>query len=78
LEGVLRLILPQGFELWRFVVYPVMLLLIMLLKSNGLFGDYEMPYLRQLIPPLKKKYDKSAKTSATPPGGNTAVQEASE
>jgi len=78
LEGVLRLVLPQGFELWRFVVYPVMLLLIMLLKSNGLFGDYEMPYLRQIMPPLKRLFNKDAKTSATPPGGNTAVKEASE
>jgi len=55
LEGVLRLVLPQGFELWRYVVYPLILLLIMLLRPKGIFGDYEMPYLRQLLPPLRKK-----------------------
>jgi branched-chain amino acid transport system permease protein len=55
LEGLLRLILPQGFETWRFVVYPLMLLIMMLLKPNGLFGNYEIPYLQNFIPPLKKK-----------------------
>jgi branched-chain amino acid transport system permease protein len=69
LEGVLRLILPQGFELWRYVVYPLVLLLTMLLRPKGLFGDYELPFLRQLLPPLKK----SAKTTAQNP-----VQEATE
>ncbi len=55
LEGVLRLVLPQGFETWRYVVYPLMLLLIMLLRPKGMFGDYEMPFLRQLLPPLTQE-----------------------
>ncbi len=50
LEGFLRLFLPQGFETWRFVVYPVLLLIMMLIKPNGLFGNYEIPYLQQVIP----------------------------
>ena len=52
LEGFLRIFLPQGFETWRFVVYPLLLLLVMLLKPKGLFGEYEIPYLRQVLPPL--------------------------
>jgi branched-chain amino acid transport system permease protein len=52
LEGFLRLWLPQGFETWRFVVYPLLLLLVMLLKPKGLFGDFEMPFLRQSLPSL--------------------------
>jgi branched-chain amino acid transport system permease protein len=52
LEGVLRQVLPQDFVTWRFVVYPVLLLLVMLLKPKGLLGDFEFPFLRQLIPPL--------------------------
>jgi len=56
LEGVLRLVLPQGFETWRFVVYPVLLLIMMLLKPNGLVGKFEIPYLRDLLP---LKYRKS-------------------
>lgn len=52
LEGVLRLILPEGFETWRYVVYPIILLLVMLLRPKGVFGDYELPFLRQLLPPM--------------------------
>jgi branched-chain amino acid transport system permease protein len=54
-EFILRQVLPQGFENWRFVVFPVLLLIMMLLKPNGLFGNYEMPFLRQVLPPLRKK-----------------------
>jgi branched-chain amino acid transport system permease protein len=68
LEGFLRLVLPEGFETWRFVVYPVMLLIMMLLKPKGLFGDYEIPFIRAVIPALKKnkpdKNKKSVKESA--------------
>jgi branched-chain amino acid transport system permease protein len=52
LEGVLRLVLPQGFETWRFVVYPLILLLVMLLRPSGMLGEYEMPFLRKIIPAL--------------------------
>ena len=55
LEGFLRLILPQGFETWRFVVYPLLLLIMMLLKPNGLFGNFEITFLRQILPPLRTK-----------------------
>ncbi|GAB4499349.1 MAG: hypothetical protein OHK0052_14230 [Anaerolineales bacterium] len=55
LEGVLRLFLPEGFETWRFVVYPLLLLVIMLLKPKGILGEFEIPFLRQVIPPLRKK-----------------------
>lgn len=54
LEGLLRLVLPTGFETWRFVVYPLLLLLLMLLKPKGLLGEFELPYLRQIIPSLPK------------------------
>jgi branched-chain amino acid transport system permease protein len=72
LEGFLRLFLPQGFETWRFVVYPLLLLLVMLLKPKGLFGDYELPFLRQELPPLaptaaarKDESDRPALTTTT-------------
>ncbi len=55
LEGALRLVLPPGFETWRFVVYPIILLLMMLLRPGGLFGKYEMPFLRRMLPPLRQK-----------------------
>ncbi len=54
LEGVLRLFLPQGFETWRFVVYPILLLVTMLLRPKGIFGEFEIPFLRQVLPKIRK------------------------
>jgi branched-chain amino acid transport system permease protein len=80
LEGFLRLFLPEGFETWRFVVYPLLLLLIMLLKPNGLFGGYEIPFLKQRIPPLsptaRTRMDEQAQGAAITT--TTTPQEASE
>jgi branched-chain amino acid transport system permease protein len=45
LEGLLRVILGQlGTEAptWRFVLYPIALLLLMLLRPQGLFGNLEV------------------------------------
>ncbi len=61
LEGVLRLYLPQGFETWRLVVYPLVLLVMMLLRPEGLFGRYEIPFLRRVLPPLPPKAEAVAK-----------------
>ncbi len=66
LEGVLRLVLPQGFETWRYVVYPLLLLVMMLLKPSGLFGNFEIPYLRQMLPPPLRKNGAVAEAA---PGG---------
>lgn len=55
LEGVLRLYLPEGFETWRFVIYPIVLLLMMLLRPQGLMGRYEIAFLRRPLPPPKKE-----------------------
>jgi branched-chain amino acid transport system permease protein len=59
LEGVLRLYLPEGFETWRFVVYPLILLVMMLLRPQGLMGKYEIPFLRQRLPEPRKKADQT-------------------
>jgi branched-chain amino acid transport system permease protein len=55
LEG-LRL-LPQGMELWRFVIYPLILLLVMLLRPQGLFGGTELGFLKPKVWPRRKKND---------------------
>jgi branched-chain amino acid transport system permease protein len=52
IEG-LRVVLPQGFEDWRFVVYPILLLLIMLLRQRGLLGTTEWGWLRGPLPPVR-------------------------
>jgi branched-chain amino acid transport system permease protein len=58
LEGVLRLVLPPGFESWRYVVYPLILLIMMLLRPKGLLGGFEFPFIKADLPPLKKKENK--------------------
>jgi len=50
IEG-LRVLLPQGFEDWRFVIYPIILLLVMLLRPQGLLGTTEWGWLRAPLPP---------------------------
>jgi len=69
LEGILRLVLPEGFETWRFVVYPILLLLLMLLKPKGLLGGFEFPFIRQVMPPLRKSAS-SSNSSEPNPGNN--------
>ncbi|MFP3896942.1 MAG: branched-chain amino acid ABC transporter permease [Anaerolineales bacterium] len=49
IEG-LRVVLPDGFEGWRFVIYPVLLLLIMLLRQEGLLGTDEWGWLKAPAP----------------------------
>ncbi len=53
LEG-LRL-LPQGMELWRYVIYPLILLLVMLLRPQGLFGGTEIGFLKSRKWPRREK-----------------------
>ncbi len=54
LEGM-RIWLPQGFETWRFVVYPIILLLLMLLRPQGLLGKLELGFLRAPRWPRREK-----------------------
>jgi len=52
IEG-LRVILPQGFEDWRFVIYPILLLIIMLLRQRGLLGSVEWGWLNAPYVPVR-------------------------
>jgi len=54
LEGM-RIWLPQGFEAWRFVVYPIVLLLMMLLRPQGLMGKVELGFLKATKWPLRER-----------------------
>jgi len=63
LEGVLRLYLPAGFETWRFVVYPLLLIMMMLLRPEGLLGQYEIAFLRAKLPTLNRKLTTPAPTA---------------
>jgi len=54
LEG-LRIVLPSGTETWRFVIYPIALILIMLLRPQGLFGGLEIGFLKPPKWPRRQK-----------------------
>jgi branched-chain amino acid transport system permease protein len=50
LEGLLRVILGQlgtDAPTWRFVLYPIALLLLMLLKPAGLLGNVEWGFFKK-------------------------------
>lgn len=54
LEG-LRIFLPQGAEAWRYIIYPLALLLIMLLRPQGLLGGVEWGFLKPIEWPARKQ-----------------------
>jgi len=73
LEGLLRLLLPDGFESWRYVVYPLVLLLMMLLRPEGLMGSYEMPFLRKKLPPPVESDGNGADVAPMAPGNGEVI-----
>ncbi len=63
LEGLLRVLLGQlgtDAPTWRFVLYPIVLLLLMLIKPSGLLGNIEWGFLK--APTVKPR----VKQTATP------------
>ncbi len=58
LEGLLRVLLSQlGTEAptWRYVLYPIALLLLMLLRPQGLLGNVEWGFLKRPVAALQAK-----------------------
>jgi branched-chain amino acid transport system permease protein len=69
LEGMLRVLLGQmGTEAptWRYVLYPIALLLLMLMRPQGLFGNLEWGFLKRPIVALRSP--KSANVALPPTG----------
>ena len=69
LEGLLRVLLGQlGTEAptWRYVLYPITLLLLMLLRPQGLLGNIEWGFLRRPVYPPRASNPSAA---AAPPSG---------
>lgn len=63
LEG-LRVVLPSEVLDLRYVIYPLMLIIVMLLRPTGLFGGMELPFLRApRIPKLEKRPQSAAAES---------------
>jgi branched-chain amino acid transport system permease protein len=67
LEG-LRVLLPPAVLDWRLVIYPLLLIIVMLLRPKGLFGGREF---RFLVP----REPGTAKTPRAPPEPGTKNQE---
>jgi branched-chain amino acid transport system permease protein len=67
LEGLLRVLLGQmGTEAptWRFVLYPIALLLLMLLRPKGLLGTVEWGFLKTPLVRLRKREPGAVKTDS--------------
>ncbi len=59
LEG-LRIVLPSDILDLRYVIYPLLLIIVMLLRPTGLFGGMELPFLRAPKVPKMEKRPQSA------------------
>ena len=44
----------RGFQLWRMVIYSLLLVIVMLFRPNGIVGDREFPFIRQSRKNIKK------------------------
>ncbi len=67
LEGLLRVLLGQmGTEAptWRFVLYPITLLLLMLVRPQGILGTAEWGFLKPIVVPLRKQKEVDAGSSS--------------
>ncbi len=59
LEG-LRVVLPPDILDWRYVVYPLLLIIAMLLRPKGLFGGMELSFLK--APEIEKRVPRAITT----------------
>ncbi len=73
LEGLLRVLLGQlGTEAptWRYVLYPITLLLVMLLRPQGLLGNIEWGFLRAPLVRLRTHEEQPVTVSAVTPSSD--------
>jgi branched-chain amino acid transport system permease protein len=78
LEGLLRVLLGQmGTEAptWRFVLYPIALLLLMLLRPKGLLGTVEWGFLKTPVALLRKREPVKAGPPSTEAGEKIGVDQ---
>ncbi len=69
LEGLLRVLLGQlGTEAptWRFVLYPIALLLLMLLRPQGLLGNVEWGFLKKPVYEMRARANSEAPVAPVP------------
>lgn len=69
LEGLLRVLLGQlGTEAptWRFVLYPIALLLLMLLRPQGLLGNVEWGFLKKPVYEMRTRTGREVPATPVP------------
>jgi branched-chain amino acid transport system permease protein len=54
LQGAAVAVLPPEFLEWRYVIYAVTLVVVMLVRSQGLMGGHEWGFLRHKLPLTRK------------------------
>ncbi len=60
LQGAAVAVLPSEFLEWRYVIYAVTLIVVMLVRSQGLMGGHEWGFLRTKPPALRQPAAKAA------------------
>ena len=78
LEGLLRVLLGQmGTEAptWRFVLYPIALLLLMLLRPKGLLGTVEWGFLKTPLVLIRKREPAKADSRSAKSGKEIGVDQ---
>jgi branched-chain amino acid transport system permease protein len=67
LEGMLREVLgkisPEA-PSWRYVLYPLTLLLLMLIRPQGLLGKVEWGFLKSMVVPVRKVKEQAGDKAA--------------
>jgi len=56
----------QTHYLHRSIVYPLLLLIMMLLRPSGLLGSFELPFLKRILPPPKATTPPAAEAKGGP------------
>ena len=60
---------------WRFVLYPIALLLLMLLRPKGLLGSVEWGFLKTVVVPVRKHEPVKADSRSVDSGEKIGVDQ---
>lgn len=64
LQGVAVAVLPADLLEWRYVIYAVSLVVVMLVRSQGLMGGQEWGFLRRKAPPSRQAAQPAAEVNS--------------
>jgi branched-chain amino acid transport system permease protein len=67
LQGAAVSMLPSELLEWRYVIYAVALVVLMLVRPQGLMGGSELGFLKNTPPALRRKKPAAAEASGEAP-----------